>query len=234
MTVTELIVEIRDKLLEGTPSFYTDARLVAHINAAIADLWRAIADNFQDYFFAVDETVTLAAGAYVLGNVPSNLAKIGGIEPVSLSSYGSLKFRPADYNSAQFQNARATDAVEVGSGGIVYYAATGAGGPVGAPIIYIAPALSAALAIRLIYTPTTPKVSVAGNEANPIPGESDNAIINFAVAHALAREREDRKPDPDWLALYATEKANVLTFLTPRQNDEPDVAEGVHDVFNDG
>lgn len=234
MTVTQLIVEVRDKLLEGTASFYTDARLVAHINAAIADLWRAIADNFQDYFFSVSTSVTLAASANVLANVPTDVAKIGGIEPLQLSSYGSLKFRPADYNSAQFQNARAADPLDASGGGIIYYAPTGAGGPVGAPVIYIAPAVSSAIGIRLIYTPTVPQVSVAGNEANPVPGQSDQAIISFVVAHALAREREDRKPDPDWLGLYATEKANILTFLAPRQNDEPDVAEGLHDVYNGG
>ncbi len=53
------------------------------------------------------------------------------------------------------------------------------------------------------------------------------------IAHALAKERPDRKPDPDWLALYATEKTNIEVFVTPRQEDEPDVAEGVHEMFQE-
>lgn len=231
--VPTLITRIRLKLLEVSASFWSDAELLEHINAAASDLWRAICDNFQDYFFEVDD-VTMAADATTLTSVPTNVAKIEGIEPADMERYPSIKFVPKKYTSAEFQAARARSAQDPSQAGVVYYAPTGAGAPVGAPTIYVAPKLSASLALKLIHTPTTPKLTNAVGQENPIPGESDDAIAAYAIAHALAKERDDKSPHPDWLAKYATEKTNILTFLTPRQNDEPDVAEGVHEVFIDG
>lgn len=231
MTGTQILVAVRDKLLEQTASFFEDARLLEHVNAAIADLWRAISDNFQDYFFEID-TVSMAANGTTLSSVPTNLAKVLGIEPADMGTYGALKFVPRGYNSAEFQSARAQAAIDPASGGIIFYAITGAGGPVGAPTIYVAPKLSSTVSLSLIHTPTLAKI-VAG-DSNPIPGESDDAIIAYTIAHALAKEQEDKAPHPGWLAKYATEKVNILTFLTPRQEDEPDVAEGVHEMFIDG
>lgn len=233
MDVPTIIVAVRDKLLETTESFFADARLLEHINAAIADLWRAISDNHQDYFFALAACTMPASGASLTG-LPTNVAKVLGIEPASLANYGGIKFFPKSYNSAAFQTARAQAAVSPSTGGTIFYAITGAGGPIGAPTIYVAPAVSSELALTLQYTPTTPKLTNAVGQNNPIPGESDDAIISYVIAHALAKEREDKTPHPDWLAKYATEKANILTFLTPRQEDEPDIAEGVHELFIDG
>lgn len=233
MDVPELITQVRDKLLESTESFFADSVLLHHINSAIADLWRAISDNFQDYFFEIDD-VTMAASTGTLSSVPTNVAKVLGIEPANMQTYPGLKFFPKPYNSAEFQAARAQSSVDPNSGHVIFYAITGAGGPVAAPTIYVAPTLTSAVALKLIHTPTTPKLTNAVGQENPIPGESDDAIIAYTVAHALAKEREDKTPHPDWLAKYATEKANILTFLTPRQNDEPDVAEGVHELFIDG
>ena len=52
----------------------------------------------------------------------------------------------------------------------------------------------------------------------------------WTVAFARAKEREDRSPDPAWLAIYATEKQNILTRLTPRQTQEPEI---VGDMFGE-
>jgi hypothetical protein len=229
-----LVARVRRNLVEGTASYWTDAEIVDHINKGIGDLWRAICDNFQDYFFAINESVTQASATATLSSVPTNVAKVNGIEPLVGQSYPNLKYTPKTYNHPAFAAARAADNIDPTQGGEVYYALTGAGAPVGAPTIYVAPKFNATVALRLIYTPTTPKLTTAAGQENPVPGESDLALEAWATAHALAREREDRKPDPDWIAIYGTEKTNILTFLTPRQNDEPDVAEAVHAPWIDG
>lgn len=229
MTGTQILAHARVHLVEATAFYWADAELVTHLNLGIKDLWRAISDNFQDYFFEVSEAVVMAANASTLSSVPTNVAKVLLIEPVSQESYPSMKFFPRSYNSNDAQVARAAAASDPGQLGPVYYSITGAGAPVGAPTIHVAPKSSAAVSLRMAFTPTTPTIVAADN--NPVPGESDDALIAWVVAHALAREREDRKPDPDWIAKYSTEKTNILTFLTPRQNDEPDVAEGVHEPW---
>jgi hypothetical protein len=234
MDAIDIINDCRAKLVETTASFWTDAELLRLVNAGIADLWRAISDNFQDYFFTVNESVTHVAGSRTLTGVPSGVAKVLTIEPVTRSSYPSLNYFPRPYNSPEMSNARARDAIDPGQAGPCYYAITGAGAPIAAPTIYVEPRVSVTVPIRLAYTPTTPKLTVAVGQANPVPGESDQALIDYVMAHALAKEREDRKPDPDWLSLYGTEKQNILTFCTPRQNDEPDVAEAIFEQFTDG
>lgn len=233
MIASALIAQARVTLLEATPSFFADAELLVHLNLGVKDLWRAISDNFQDYFFSIDDA-TQDANAVQLSSVPTDLAKVLGIEPANLTAAPSLKYFPRKYMSADMQNARAAAAQDPGNAGPIFYAVTGAGGPVGAPVIYVAPKLTSTVALKLVYTPTTPAMTLTPDSANPIPGESDDALISWIIAHALARDAEDRKPDPDWLAKYGTEKTNILTFLTPRQEDEPDVAEGVHELWIDG
>ena len=83
--------------------------------------------------------------------------------------------------------------------------------------------LSAAVLLRLTYVPTLAAIVVGGN--NPIPGESDNALIAWTTAYAMAKEADDATPDAGWLTIYGTEKTNILTSLTPRQTDDDDVAE---------
>jgi hypothetical protein len=229
MTGTAIIAHIRGHIVEPTAFYWTDAQLLTHINLGIKDLWRAISDNFQDYFFEINEAVIQAASATTLSSVPTNVAKVNLIEPVNQEGYPQLHYFPRSYNSADMQTARAQSAQDPAQCGPIFYAVTGAGAPVGAPTIHVAPKISASVTLRIAFTPTTPTIIAADN--NPVPGESDDALIAWGVAHALAREREDRKPDPDWIAKYATEKANVLTFLTPRQNDEEDIVEAVHEPW---
>jgi hypothetical protein len=232
VTGTELLTAARDKLLESTENFWTDAELLRHLNFGIKDLWRAISDNQQDYFFTTATGITMAASTSTLSGLPTDVAKVLGIEPVTMESYPALKFFPRKYNAPDMQAQRALPAQDPTSTGPIFYAVTGAGAPIGAPTIYVAPIVSSAVPLRLMYTPTTPTI-VAAN-ANPVPGESDDALVAWIVAHALGREREDRKPDPDWLSKYANEKKNILTFLAPRQEDEPDYAEAIFELWTEG
>ena len=55
------------------------------------------------------------------------------------------------------------------------------------------------------------------NEAIPLPGHPDYALMCFTIAYARSREREDRSPDPTWLAHYSSHKSNIIGSLTPRQ-----------------
>jgi hypothetical protein len=105
----------------------------------------------------------------------------------------------------------------------------GAGGPVVAPTVMVAPKVTAAVNLSLTYVPVLGDLTAAS--ANPIPGESDNAIIAWMVAYARAKEREDRAPDPGWLTIYATEKQNLLVSLTPRQDQEPMVASAFFEEY---
>ncbi len=234
MDTVEIIAAVRDKLVETSAVYWVDARLLEHINAGIADLWRAISDNFQDYFFTLNESVTQAANAVTLSGVPAGVAKVSMIEALVRTSYPSLNYFPRPYDHVDMIAARSRDAQDPTQVGQAFYAITGAGGPVAAPTIYVAPKFTSTVPLRLVYTPTVPKLTIGADQENPVPGESDDALIAYTIAHALAREREDRKPDPDWLAKYATEKTNILTFLTPRQNDEPDVAEALFEPWTDG
>jgi hypothetical protein len=110
----------------------------------------------------------------------------------------------------------------------VFYDIIGQGSPVAAPTVQVAPATNSAVLLRFVYVPTLAAVASTGN--NPIPGEADNALIAWCVAYCRAKEREDRAPDAEWLAIYATEKANLLTSLTPRQTQEPEYVEAMFEA----
>ena len=222
----------RRHLIETTASFWTSAELIDIANKGIKDLWGAIIDLFQEHYLTVDITgVSISASTATLSGVPTDVFRVFLIEPKTLSSsgdYRNLTFIPRDYNSPDFKAARRLGDVDPTQENVIYYALSGAGAPVGAPTIHIAPTLSSAIAagqIRLVYNPVVADKTAA--DSNPIPGESDNALIAWTTAYARAKEREDRSPDPNWLAVYATEKQNILTRLTPRQTQEPDVVEAV-------
>ena len=90
------------------------------------------------------------------------------------------------------------------------------------PTIYVAPKLSAAVNLSMTYVPSLAVLTAIST--NPVPGESDNAVIAWTVAYARAKERDDRAPDAGWLAIYGSEKQNILVSLSPRQTQEPVVA----------
>lgn len=230
--ISTLVTRARKPLLEATARFWTDADLLVHAVDGINDLWGAILDLHQEHFNTIDETnVSLAANATSLTGVPSDVFRIGGIYPRDLTTSGAarnLTFEPRDFNHADFIGARSLSPQDP-NGQTVYYCLNGAGAPVSAPTIRIAPKLNAAVDLTLVYVPTFGALTASDN--NPIPGESNKAIVAWIVAYARADEREDRSPDPEWLAIYGTEKKNLLQRLTPRQTQEPDVVEGFFEPY---
>jgi hypothetical protein len=195
------------------------------MNAGIKDLWGDIIDLHQEHFMTIDATnVSLLAGSDTVSGIPSDVFRVLLMEPRTLSSSGEdLAFRPKDYNHPDFIAARQIGTLG-GNTGVVFYQISAAGAPVGSPIINVAPRVSTTVLLRFVYIPTLPLVTVSGY--NPIPGESDKALEAWTTAFARSKDREDRMPDPAWLAVYATEKAHILTRLTPRQEQEEEVAEG--------
>jgi hypothetical protein len=208
-------------------NFWTDDELVAIFNRGERDLWRAIYTKHQKHFFSLNVSLYLAAGGSTLTDVPADCAVVLGLEPLDLT--GGLRFEHRDYNHAVFQMARAADAIDPSMGGVIYFDFTEAGGPVGAPVVYVAPAVTARVNLRLSYVPTLVEVTIAGT--NPIPGESDQALIAWTVAHALAKDDDTKGPDQTWLALYATEKGNILEAVEPRDESEDDVVEAVFEPY---
>lgn len=230
--LSTIATRARVHLVETAASFWTDAELVQHAIYGCQDLWRSIIDNYQDYFLTIDETnVSQAASATSLTGVPADVFRVKGIEPRTLtdtSANSNLLYRPLDFMHTDFVRARAAPAVDP-SGVTVYYDLIGTAGPVAAPTIRVAPAFTSAVNLRLVYIPTLAALTSADN--NPIPGETDNAIMAWVIAYARAKEREDRSPDSEWLAIYATDKQHILQAITPRQDDENEYAEGLFESY---
>ena len=226
----------RTPLIEGSASFWSSDELIDIMNKGIKDLWGAIIDLHQEHFLTIDVTnVSMAADTKTLTGIPSDVFRIHSIEPrdtTSTASGAAVIFMPRDDNSFEMIGARGQTAQDPTTGLKIYYFMSQAGAPVGTPTVHVAPQISSALNLRFAYVPVLAAVVAAGN--NPIPGESDNALISWTVAFARAKERDDRSPDPNWLAIYATEKAAILTRLTPRQTQEPDVVEDYFGAFMTG
>lgn len=211
-----------------TNPFWTEDELLSILLDGCKDLWRAIIDLHQGHFVTIDASnVSLAASGTTLTGVPADCFRVLSIEPRDLSSSGSARgitFRPAKYKGRKFEMARGESSFDPGRSAIIYYDILNAGSPVAAPSIVVAPSVSSAITLRLTYVNTLSS-SLASTDNNPIPGESDNALLSWGMAHARAKEREDNSPDPTWLAIYSTDKQSLLTALTPRQEQEEEVAE---------
>jgi hypothetical protein len=216
-------------------AYWTDSELLDLARRGVTDLWAAILDLNQEHFLTIDDTnVSVTASTATLTGVPSDVFRVHLIEPRDVtdsSTTRNVEFYPRDINSADFRNARAEGTIDVTGDAVVFYCIVGAGSPIAAPTIQIAPKLSAAVNLRLVYVPTLAVSGYATTSTNPIPGESDNAIISWIVAFARAKEREDRSPDAAWLSIYATEKQSLLTRLTPRQTQEPEIVEGLFEGY---
>lgn len=224
--LSTLVANTRIQLHETTARFWTDAELVSHINGGIKDLWRAINNQYQDYYFTTTAAAaTIPASTATMSGVPSDVHVIRGVEPADPTSYPDLQFEFRPYTDPRVATARAMTAQDVTQLGRIYLSITGLASPAGTPTIYVAPQITASLAVRLTYIPTLADKSVS--DANPIPGESDKALTFWAIAYARAKLTEDQSPDPNWLALYATEKANILTALAPRQEQDDQFVEGL-------
>ena len=214
-----------------TDKFWSDAELLNIATRGTTDLWAKYIDQHEEHFLTNDATnVSIAASTSTLSGVPTDTFRIYLIEPRDITSTGSARdvtFVPRDYNHAEFINARAWGDQTPEGGITVFYALSGAGAPNGAPVVTIAPTLSAAVNLRFVYIPTLGVQTYTETSTNPIPGESDHAIIAWIVAYARAKEREDRSPDPAWLAVYATEAQSLMMRATPRQEQEPVVVDGL-------
>lgn len=223
--LSTILTAVRDNLHEPVAKLWSDARLLAHLNSGIKDLARSLNTQYQNFFFETNPNVTYVASSDRLSNVPAHTSTILGLELVDPTLYPGLIFVYKDFNADEFISARAVSAQSPTNRGRVFFCATGAGAPTGAPTIYIAPKLDTNLSLRLTYVPSLNDRTA--DDHNPVPGESDKALECWATAHARSKIREDQTPDPEWLALYATEKANILTAITPRQEVTDQVAESV-------
>ncbi len=227
--LSALETRVRFHLREATANFWSSDELINYENEAIQDLHGAISDLGQDHFLTIDRSnVSLAADTSTLTGVPADVFRVVDLEPRDLTTTATERhthFSPRDLNHPDFRAARAQTAVAAGEQTDIFYAIINAGAPVAAPTIQVAPQISTAMNLALTYIPSQAVLLAAGT--NPIPGESDAAIIAYTVAFAKAKEREDRAPDPEWIAVYATQKQNILTRLTPRQVQAPEVVEAL-------
>jgi hypothetical protein len=229
--VTDIIRQARANLREVTPRFWTDEELEDDFWHGARDLWGAVLDVHGEHYLEVDEdNVSLAGSATQLTGVPNRCFRVQGIEPLDAtfnSTQPWLRFVPRKYNSPEFAAARALGTSELGSVDTVFYAVSGEGSPIAAPVIRVAPAIASTMSLRLLYNPTLEK-----GLYNPIPGESDMALKAWVIAYARAKETESNMPDPSWLSIYATEKQSILTRIVPRQEQEPEYVAGMFEGWS--
>ncbi len=212
----------RQRLVEVTPRFWTSDELNQMTIAGIRDLWRDIADLKQEHFLTFNFTdVMFPPQSDQLIGVPADVHKVYLVEAHDITTTSSnvgLQFKPLDYNHNNFQLARSRDAIDP-SNDTIYYALTAPGGPVGPPVIKAAPKVTSNVKINFSYVPSLGDMTK--DTPVPIPGESTNALVAWTVAFARAKERDDRAPDANWLAIYATEKQHLLQSLGLRDYQEP-------------
>lgn len=224
-TIQTIITRARRALNETTARFWSDTELLDLAQMGIEDLWKAVKATNKKHLLTSTTSTISASTAYFYA--PDNIADIYGLEVALPDTNVNLHFKKADYFSADFQQARFASANEAREC-VVLYDIFGPGGNAssGGTTIQIAPKLSTAVPVTLYYVPTPSSASTSSN--NPIPGASDNALIAWVIAFARAREREDRAPDSEWLAVYNTEKQNLLTsVLDPRDKLEEVYVEGM-------
>jgi hypothetical protein len=226
--LSELETRVRAQLVgpAATDLFWTSAELIVLLNNGIRDLYSAILQLNQRHFRTIDATnVTMAASATQLSGVPTDVLLVHKIRPRVLSERPNLKFVHRDYCGPDFESALCAGTVSADSGGVIYYDVQDAGAPVAAPVILVAPAMSSTLNLTLIYAPVLADRTSA--QANPIPGESDDALVYWTLAHCIAKQAEKNEPDPGNLIKYATEKGKILVNLQPRDDSEPRYTEAV-------
>jgi hypothetical protein len=216
----------------ATDLFWTSAEIIGWINQGSKDLWKAIKDLYQKHHYTIDQTnVSLTAGQNALTGVPTDVHDVAFIRARVPANYPTLRFVKSDYGSLEFEGALAMSAQDAAQAGVILYDIIAAGGPVGAPTIKVAPQVNGTILLELGYVPTIGNQT--SGQPNPIPGESDAALIAYATAWSRAKERPDKQPDPGWIAIYGTEKDNLMTALTPRSIQEPEYVEGMFEGWED-
>lgn len=218
-----------------TDKFWSDDELLNIALRGTTDLWAALTDLHEEHFLTNDATnVSLAASKTTLTGVPTDTFRIYLIEPRDITATGTARdvtFLPRDYNHYEFINARSWGDLTPEGGLNIFYALSGAGAPTNAPVVTVAPTVTAAINLRFVYIPVLGTQTYTVNSTNPIPGESDHAIIAWTVAYARAKETESKMPDAGWLAVYATEKQSLLMRMAPRQEQEPVYVDGLFDSY---
>jgi hypothetical protein len=231
--VEHLLRQVRSNLKEPIPRYWTDQELLDYMNTGAQDLWRKIVDLYEHHFARIVTTPYIEANSSVVIGVPVDCYRVILIEPTTIgpsSSYPGLIFKPMTWTDPRFQQARAVGPVPPRYN-VVYYDLFGPGGPNDVPAIRIGPQLSEAVGLSLTYNYTLPRFDETG--FNPIPGMADNALIAWTTAYARAKELPEASPDPTWLAIYATEKTNLIASIPPRQIQEPDVVLGMFEGYGD-
>lgn len=238
--ISTLITRARERLLApktATASvkadrFWTDEELLDHANSGIRSVWREVIMLHEEHFMDVDDSgncVMPANGTKLVG-VPKDTFRVILIEPLDITASGAsrgLKFKPRKYKSPEFTEARARNSLDPNTGGTVFYALAHQGAPVITPTVFVAPILTTALALRFARVPVLP--ALTAKSFNPIPGESDLCIEAWIVAYARSKERDDRTPDPNWLAVHTTEKKGLLIASSERQEQAATVLKGPFD-----
>lgn len=229
--ISTILTNTRLNLQETTANFWTDAELIAIMNDGIKELWRSILDLYQDHMITIDETnMSITASSSTVTGVPTDVFRIVNIQPRTLgasSSNPGLVFKPATLTDPRFIQAQALPP-QSPRNRVIYYATINAGAPVGAPTIRIAPQVSSAVNLAVWYNPTL--AAKASSDTNPIPGESDRALMAYTIAWARAKEKGDRSPDAEYISIYATEKRNLLIALTPRSVQEVQTVDGLFEI----
>ena len=228
----QLLAETAVAVTTNPDRFWNDDELLDHAISGARQMWREFIDLHEEHFMEVEESgaVTMPANGTQLAGVPADTFRIILIEPLDTTATGTsrgLKFSPRKFKSPEFSGARAREALDPSSGGRVYYALAHQGAPVVTATVLVAPKLSATLPLRFARVPILGDLTA--DSPNPIPGESDLALIWWTVAFARAKERDDRSPDPNALAIHTTEKKGILVASAPRQEQEAIVLKGVFD-----
>lgn len=231
-TIAQIEAVVRKRLIEESPSYWSSEELTDIIILGIKDLWRSIVDLKAEHYLVVDTVnVSVAANQDVLQGIPNDVHKVYLIEPIfstTEQTRNQIAFTPKEFNHPDFQSARQRAPVSEPVGEVLY-SVTGLGAPVGAPIIRIAPRINANIPLAFSYVPSLE--SLVNGSYIPVPGEADNALVSWTIAFARAKESDDHAPDTSWLAIYATEKQQLLQSLGVRQLQEPTVTDGLFDVL---
>lgn len=230
--IADIEVIARRQLRETVANFWSSLELTDIIAAGIRDMWRDIADLKQGHFTRINNTdMYMDTGVAVLRGVPADIHKVFLIEARDMSETSGnvgLTFTPLPYHHHTFQSARTQGNVDA-SNNVIYYAILQPGGPVVAPEIRVAPTSTSIVPLTIGYVPVLGDL-VTGSIV-PIPGESTNALVAWTTAFARAKEREDGSPDPNLLAVYATEKQHILESLGQRQYQEPSYVDAVFEEY---
>jgi hypothetical protein len=225
-----LITNARLTLLETSPRYWTDAELLGYAQNGVRDLWKGIIDLYKDHF-VVDDVTNFSLAAMtptvtVAGSANASLQRVIAIQPRIIGDQSvnpGLIFHPRDLTHPDFVQAEAERPRQPCYRSL-YYCLVNAGAPTATPAtIYVAPMVTSTVLLRVRFIPVLPTFAL--DDTNPIPGEADLAVQAWIIAWARARERPDRSPDPEYIAIYATEKKNLLTVNTPRSTQEPEVVE---------